>query len=90
MKKLFLTLPLAVFLMSCGGGCDNSTADGAADCYCDLMSEMKEADEAHDDEAMSEIDERGEKWEDEIESHMEAGDYTENDLESAMRDKNCR
>lgn len=81
MKKLFLILPLAAFLMSCGGGCDNSSAEGAVDCYCDIMADMEAAE---DDEARKAIDERGEKWEDEIEGHWDAGDYSEEDMEKAI------
>ena len=90
MKKLIIALPLLTFFFfSCGGGCDTSTPEAAADCYCELIAEKEEADAAGDEEAMKDIDARGEAWEDEIEEHIDAGDYTEIELSMAMIGAGC-
>lgn len=89
MKRLFFAVPLFYAMASCGGACDNSTAEGAADCGCGYADEYKAAFDAKDEAKMKEIDTKMSAWEDEVEKHMEAGDYTENDVEAALEKKNC-
>lgn len=87
MKKLFITIPaLALFLASCGGKCDVSTAEGAAECYCSLTEEYIAAKDAEDEDKLKEIDEKMDKMQDEAEKHIEAGDYSENDVEKLLKD----
>lgn len=92
MKKLLLAVPVAAVLMfsSCGGGsCDASTADGAADCMCSMM---KEYDSVKDDkDKAKELDEKFDKLEEEVEKNIEAGKYSENDVEAAMeKNSDCK
>ena len=86
MKKLFLTLSAAALLFSCGNSnsCDTSTAIGAADCGCSYADEYYAAEEAGDDLKQEEMDEKLDKWSEEVEAHMDAGDYTENEVEAAF------
>ena len=84
MKKLIYALPLFVFLFASCGGCDTSTAKGAGNCYCDLSDQMYDAELEGDEEWADEIDVKGEKWEDEVEAHIEAGDYSEEEVEAEM------
>ncbi len=91
MKKLLIGIPLFCFMLtSCGSGaeCDTSTAEGTADCYCKFMEEYKTAMDAEDEEALKEIDEKMDKFEKEAEEHMDAGDYTEDEVEELIG-KNC-
>lgn len=84
MKKLIYTLPLFVFLFASCGGCDTSSAKGAGNCYCDLTDQIYDADLEGDDEWADELQEKGIKWESEVKTHIEAGDYSEEELEKAM------
>ena len=93
MKKLLLIAPAFCFLLaSCSGesseACDPSTAEGAAKCYCELDAEKDAAKEANDDAKKDEIRTKMKKFEEEAEKHMEAGDYTENEVE-AIINKTC-
>jgi hypothetical protein len=90
MKKILLILPLATFLFSCGGGCDTSSADGAADCACNSAQDYYEAFEAKDEDKMKDIDGQMQSWENEVEGHIDKGDYSENDVEAALRKRDCK
>lgn len=89
MRYLIFSASLFYLVTSCGGGCDNSTPDGAADCACGFSEEYKAAYDAKDEAKMKEIDTKMQTWEEEVEKHMAAGDYTENDVEAALMKKNC-
>ena len=89
MKKLFIIGTLFFAVASCGGSCDTSTPEAAADCACGYGDEYKKASESNDEAAMKDLDTKMSAWEDEVEKHMEAGDYTENDVEAALAAKNC-
>jgi hypothetical protein len=90
MKKLWIAIPVALALASCGGAaCDNSTPEGAADCACGYADEYKKAFDAKDEAKMKEVDTKMQAWETEVEANMEAGKYTENDVEAALVAKNC-
>lgn len=92
MKKLLIGLPMAALLMtSCGGGeaaeaCDYSTAEGVAECYCQLESAYDAAKEADDDAKKKELKAKKEEMEQEAEKHMDAGDYTENEIEKFINE----
>lgn len=90
--KYLIILVAAPLIMSSCSTCDTSTAEGAGDCYCDLYEEHLdiEARQGDQDQAREELDERGEKWEDEVEAHIEAGDYTKDAVEQAMEDAGCK
>lgn len=89
MKYLFIAIPFLAFT-SCGGGaCDNSTPEGAAECACGYADEYKAAFDSKDEAKMAEIDTKMQAWETEVEKNMEAGTYTENDVEAALKAKNC-
>lgn len=85
-------LPLAaLFITSCGGGeeagaCDYSTAEGVAKCYCELESAYDAAKEAGDDAKKKELKAKKEEMEQAAEKHMDAGDYTENDIEKIINE----
>ncbi len=82
MKKLVIMSVIAATFASCGGGsdkCDPATAEGAAKCLCEMGEASKEEDK---DKAMELMKEYGAKME-EIEKNIEAGKYTENDVEAA-------
>lgn len=54
---------------------------------CDMM---KEYESVKDDEAKAkELDEKFDKFEDEVEKNIKDGKYSENDVEKALRDKKC-
>lgn len=90
MKKLFIAISVALALASCGGAaCDNSTPEGVADCGCGYAEEYKQAFDAKDEAKMKEIDTKMETWENEVEANMEAGKYTEDEVEAAMMKKGC-
>ena len=89
MKYLFIAIPFLAFT-SCGGGaCDNSTPEGAADCACGYMDELKAIGETQDQAKLEEIEPKIKAWEGEVEKNIDAGKYTENDLEAALKAKNC-
>ncbi|MBN4073007.1 hypothetical protein JYT74_03090 [Crocinitomix catalasitica] len=90
MKKVIFILAIGTLLTSCGGGCDTSTVEGAADCWCSLIDEMVVAEADGDATAQADIEGRRDKAKDEIETHLDAGDYTENALEEILKDRNCR
>jgi hypothetical protein len=91
MKKILYIIPFfTLAFASCGGGCNNSTAEGAADCFCGLIEEQKQAEEDKDEDALSAIDDRGEAWEDEVDVHIENGDYTATEFGAAMLEAGCR
>lgn len=87
MKKLILPLVAVGFLLaSCGGGnpCEDlSTAENAAECYCEKSAEMDKLKEADDKEAGMKLHDEMGKYEETIEKNIEDGKYTENDLEAA-------
>jgi xylose isomerase len=90
MKKLLIAVPvLAAALMfnSCGGGCDASTAEGAAQCMCDMMKEYESVKD--DKDKAKELDEKFDKFEEEVEKNIKDGKYSEDDVEKAIRDKKC-
>jgi hypothetical protein len=90
MKKLWIAIPVALALASCGGAaCDNSTPEGAADCACGYSEEYKKAFDSKDEAKMKEIDTKMQAWETEVEANMESGKYTENDVEAALEAKHC-
>jgi hypothetical protein len=89
MKKIMLVCAIGAILSSCGAECDTSTAEGAANCWCDLMDEAAVAAGSGDAVSIADVEERMEKAENEIEGHLEAGDYTENELEALLEEKNC-
>jgi hypothetical protein len=92
MKNFYLPLAaLGLMLTSCGGGgsCDMKTAEGAADCGCGYSEEYKKAEEAGDEAKMKELDTKMDTWENDVEKEMEAGTYTENDVEAALEAKGC-
>lgn len=89
MKKLLFTIPaICLMLSSCGGGdaCDPSTAEGAAKCYCELEAEYDAAKEAKDDTKKDELKKKKKEFMETAEKHMEAGDYTENDVEKIINE----
>jgi len=89
MKYLFIAIPFLAFT-SCGGGaCDNSTPEGAADCACGYSDEFKAANESKDEAKMAELETKMQAWVTEVEKNMESGKYTENDVEAALKAKNC-
>lgn len=83
MKKILFVLPLAFYLTSCGG-CNTSSAEGAADCACDYTKEIVKSMKAGDLDQVQEISKKMESLKKEVDEHIEAGDYSENDVESAM------
>ena len=89
MKKIILVLGVAAMITSCGGGCDTSSAEGAADCWCGYMDEMVVAIGDKDADALKDIEERMEKSKEEIDGHIEAGDYSEDELEAKLGERNC-
>ncbi len=88
MKKLLFTIPaICLFLASCSGeSCDPSTAEGAAKCYCELDAELDAAKEAGDDEKKGKLKDEMKAFKKEAEKHMEAGDYSENDVEKIINE----
>jgi hypothetical protein len=90
MKKLLFTIPaFCLLLNSCSGAsCDPSTAEGAAKCYCELQAEYDAAKEAKDDAKKDELKKKKREFEEAAEKHMEAGDYTENEVEEIIN-KTC-
>ncbi len=92
MKKMFLAVPVAALLMfsSCGGGgCDASTADGAANCMCTMMKEYESVKD--DKDKAKELDEKFDKLEDEVEKNIKDGKYSEDDVEAAMaKNSDCK
>ena len=89
MRYLIFSASLVYLLASCGASCDTSTPEGAADCACGYGDEYKAAFDSKDEAKMKEIDTKMQTWENEVEKHMEAGDYTENEVEAALMSKNC-
>lgn len=89
MKKLLIVLPVAIALTlsSCGGGCDASTADGAATCMCDMMAEYEKVKD--DKDKAKELDEKFDKFEEEVEKNIEDGKYSEDDVKKALEEKKC-
>ena len=83
MKRILFVLPLALYLASCGG-CNTSSAEGAADCACDYTKDMVKAMKDGDLDQLEAITKKMESLKEEVDGHVEAGDYSENDLESAM------
>lgn len=81
MKKLFIIPVVAFAFASCGGSdkCDPATAEGAAKCLCEMEAASKEEDK---DKAMEKMKEYMTKME-EIEKNIEAGKYSESDVEAA-------
>jgi hypothetical protein len=91
MKKLLLGLTvLGALLTSCEEYvCDTSTVEGAADCGCYLYDQQT-LDLTKEDKSLSDDTKAGmSKWEEEVEKHIEAGDYTENELEALLEEKGC-
>lgn len=86
MKRILFILPFAL-ICSCSQDCDNSTAEGAVDCFCDLTAEMEAAEAEGDEERSKEIDERGNAWQEEVDKHIEAGDYTKDDMEKVISER---
>ena len=87
MKKLFFAIPVFLFfLASCGGGCNTSTVEGANDCMCNYMIEYTDALKDGDFEKMSEVEAKVEALKEEVDAHVEAGDYTEEELEEAAKE----
>jgi hypothetical protein len=84
-KKLFFILPFATALAlnSCGGGCDASTADGAAKCMCEMMKEYEAVE--NDEVKAKEMDDKFDKFDAEVEKNIKDGKYTENDVEEALK-----
>lgn len=69
--------------------CDTTTVEGAADCACYLYDQQT-LDLTKDDKSLSDDVKAGmDKWEEEVEKHIEAGDYTENELEALLEEKGC-
>ena len=63
MKKLFIIGTLFFAVTSCGGGCDTSTAEGAAQCGCEYTTEFMNALSANDEAKMKEIETKMSTWE---------------------------
>ena len=91
MKNVFFGSLVAIaMLTSCEEHvCDTSTVEGAADCACYLYDQQT-LDLTKDDKSLSDDVKAGmQKWEEEVEKHIEAGDYTENELEALLEDRGC-
>lgn len=91
MKNILISCSLfALILTSCEEQvCDTSTVEGAADCAC-YLSTQQTLDLTNEDKSLSDDVKAGmQKWEEEVEKHIEAGDYTENELEALMEEKGC-
>lgn len=91
MKKTFFTLAiLSLIFTSCEEfECDTTTAEGAADCAC-YLHDQQALDVTKEDKSLSDDTKAGmQQWKDEVEKHLEAGDYTENELEAQLEEKGC-
>lgn len=88
MKRIFLLASIAMVITSCGG-CDSSTAEGAVDCICDKTDEVDAAIATGDLARMAEISEEMDELKEEIDAHIEAGDYTENEIEKEIAESGC-
>lgn len=90
MKKYFFILSIGLMsLSSCEEACDTSTVEGAADCACYLYDQQT-LDLTKDDKSLSDDIKSGLKqWEAEVEKHIEAGDYTEKELKTVLKERNC-
>ena len=75
---------MALFFVSCGG-CNTSTAEGAADCMCNYLKEGSEALADGDKDKLEELGKKVQDLEEEVDKHVEAGDYTEDDLQAAVQ-----
>lgn len=79
-----------IFLNSCEENvCDTSTLEGAADCACYLYDQETLNVTKEDKSLADDIKAGYSKWEEEVEKHIEAGDYTENELEELLKERGC-
>jgi len=89
MKKLLIVAIVATaFLSSCSGGCDTSTAEGAANCLCELTDESVILDQT-DDEAAQKLSDKIVKTNKEIKEAIDAGNYTKEQLAAIAGERGC-
>lgn len=91
MKKTLIGLAIiAISLTSCEEfECDTSTAEGAADCAC-YYHDQQSLDVRKDDKSLADDVKAGlEKWKEEVDKHIENGDYTQVELEKLLDEKGC-
>jgi len=89
MKNLiFAAIVTTSLFSSCSGSCDTSTAEGAANCLCELTDESVVLDQA-DDAKAKELSDKIEKIKDEIEKAIEADKYTKEQLGAITSERSC-
>lgn len=89
MKKLLVAATVATLLLSsCSGGCDTSTAEGAANCLCELTDESMIVDQA-DEAKAKEFSDKIIKVNTEIKDAIEAGNYTKEELAGIAGERGC-
>ena len=89
MKKLLMVAVVATTLLSsCSGGCDTSTAEGAANCLCELTDESVILDQT-DDAKAKELSDKIIKINKEIKEAIEADKYTKDELAGIAGERGC-
>ena len=90
MKKILLIVVIATtsLFTSCMGGCDTSTAEGAANCLCELTDQSVILDQT-DEVAAKELSDKIIKTNKEIEKAIDAGNYTAEELKTLASERGC-
>ena len=73
--------------MGCSSECDTSTADGAADCICDLNDKTVSVSE--DEKKLEELANEMVEVSNQIEEAIEAGNYTKKELQEILESRGC-
>jgi hypothetical protein len=89
MKKLLTVSIISIlFLSSCVGDCNTSTAEGAANCLCELTDESMIVDQADETKA-KEFSDKIIKVNTEIKEAIDAGNYTKEELAAIAGERGC-
>ena len=89
MKKLLIASIIVISLLSsCTGECDTSTAEGAANCLCELTEEAEltlDTDKIKEKELSDKII----KIDTGIKKAIDAGNYTKEEVVAIAEDRSC-
>ena len=89
MKKLLIASIIVISLLSsCAGECDTSTAEGAANCLCELTEEAELTIDT-DKVKAQELSDKIIKIKTEIKDAIDAGNYTKKDVSKIAEDRSC-
>ena len=98
MKKVFILAAAVMFaLSSCGGNeetvaekkaCDANDLESAVTCLCELYEQYDNSDDLSDDEFYA-LDDKINKFNDEIDGAIAAGKYTSDDMHDLADKLDC-